>query len=602
MTAYGMDHRLRAAYGHGRCSRGGSGRRRGRALSLGLLLGAVLAGGCTETKDRSLAVTVPLTYRDKLLYAAGSILPTLNYACTDEPIEPPPGSGAPRLLLDTAAPLTAFSTPAEAGELRAQPFVNGQIALASNEAAGSPTRFLLCDVPVLRSGVSADRYTLSYDGKDSGALGGVIGGDILSRYALSLRFRTGGADLQLGRSDIATSCQIDDAVVPFKLLGGELAVRVSDTVLTYPASRITVGACVEPLADPLVEAAAGSLERKQPCLDRDPTRYDQALSRVDAELAALVPGTPSFEGERSRLLSWQTTLRTLKPGASCQGDDFAALGSAIGDVVAQFGLHTPPYQKTGIDMRFALSTAVPELILSQTACSHLVDDPSRCDPCPGREVELSLPGLNTGVAPERGCRIKLGSKEKAALVVIARQRYLSPCFELARSRRQRYGLPQQGGRRTAETDCQAEACLENLLRDGQQASRRCGYTGPEAELACDDHRSPVSAYVELGGPDEYGRVDTLDALVVPDSAQILQSLNEDLRNAAAQVDGVLGVSVLERLTTTVDYPQSRLALSCRCHGGHTCRTYRGVTYRQADLCSVADSLVIPPGYARSICR
>ena len=166
----------------------------GRLGLLGLgLLGGLGAAGCSPPVDHSLAVTVPLTYRDGILYASGAIQPTLNESCGVTPVDDPPqGSGAPKILIDTATPITSFTTPMGGDEERPQPFVHGQIALTSAEAAGSPTRFLLCDVPVVRTGVPVSTYSLSFAGKDSGALGGVLGGDLLLRYALGLRFRDAG--------------------------------------------------------------------------------------------------------------------------------------------------------------------------------------------------------------------------------------------------------------------------------------------------------------------------------------------------------------------------------------------------------------------------
>lgn len=594
----------------------GAARRRGALLWLGLGLG--LLGGCSEGANPGIGVAVPLVYKDKLLYAAGSIDPTLRTPCTTDAAEDAPeGSGSPRLLIDMAASISAFAT---AGAQRPQPYGNGQIWLRSSEAGGA-TRFLLCDAPVVRTGEIAERYLLSYDGKSTGPLGGVMGGDLLVRYSVGLRFRDGGADLLLGRSDIATSCQLDDAVLPFKPIGGELAVRVSDTVLTYPASRVTVAACLEPQPDPLTGAAA----RRATCLTRDPARYAAAINDVLSKRGALVPGSSSYDSELERLQSWESVLKQLSDPGICRPEQFPDLGAAIGDVVEAYRLREAPYRardseftdryEQGVSMRLAISTAVPDLILSQTACSRLSGGAARCTSCPGQEVELAMPGLNPieqgegGLftpTSERGCRIRLGSAERAALVLVAKQRYLSPCGELSRSRRQRYALPKQDGS-TLENKCHAEACLANLLRDAQRAAQRCGYTGPDADLACDDHRAPVAASVELGGPgDEWtgppDPSDTIEALVIPDTAKVLQSVNDDVRDASARVDGILGVAVLARLTSTIDYPQGRLVLSCRCEGGHACRAYRGVTHRASDLCTLADNLVIPPGYARSFCR
>jgi hypothetical protein len=98
--------------------------------------------------------------------------------------------------------------------------------------------------------------------------------------------------------------------------------------------------------------------------------------------------------------------------------------------------------------------------------------------------------------------------------------------------------------------------------------------------------------------------DLIEALVVPDTARILQSVNADIRSDGAQIDGVIGLSVLTRLATTIDYPQTRVALSCRCGDtvGHMCRAYRGATYNPADSCSQDTILQIPTNYGRVFCR
>src|SRR5262249_9120031 len=123
--------------------------------------------------------------------------------------------------------------------------------------------------------------------------------------------------------------------------------------------------------------------------------------------------------------------------------------------------------------------------------------------------------------------------------------------------------------------------------------------------ACDDQKSPVAAFLEMGGPsDGIAPDDQLEALVVSDDARVLQSANADLRNVSPQVDGVLGVSVLARLHSTIDYPQNRVVVSCNCDdtGGHVCHGYRGVTYRPADVCVTNDELLMLPDFGRTACR
>ena len=100
-----------------------------------------------------------------------------------------------------------------------------------------------CDIPVVRSDQTTSSFQLLWDQSKPLSLGGVLGGDQLSHFAMSLRFSTDGPLMQLSRGDIATWCRIDRAVIPFKPVGGELAVQLADTVITYPASRVTIGAC-----------------------------------------------------------------------------------------------------------------------------------------------------------------------------------------------------------------------------------------------------------------------------------------------------------------------------------------------------------------------
>ena len=67
---------------------------------------------------------------------------------------------------------------------------------------------------------------------------------------------------------------------------------------------------------------------------------------------------------------------------------------------------------------------------------------------------------------------------------------------------------------------------------------------------------------------------------------------------------MIGISLLERLRLTVDYPAGRLVVSCRCDQPaiRTCRAYRGVSYYAADGCTSNSTLVIPENFGRTICR
>lgn len=576
---------------------------------LGLLGLLALGTSCGDPVQRTSPVALPLVYKNGLLYGFGQISPLQDERCGDpmtiNPLDEPPASRL--MLIDTAVPLTSFAGRAGSSP---QVYPHGQVALfapgGSNTMPG-PMRFLRCDTRVLRSDQAAEQFQLGWDAARLPDIGGVIGGDQLLEYALTLRFTPAmqtpdSAVLELTRSDIATSCQIDDAVLPFRLLGGQLQVQVNENVITYPASRVTVPVCVEPLADPM--ASGPDQTALTACIDpaRIPGERTAVAARLSEELAK--PGSQQSESLIRQLQSFGGVLAQLDQGEMCDvgGVDLRELG----DLVDGRSMRSPAYEISGSDMRFLVSTALPGLLLSNTACQRL--NRSDCLKCleTGTGVPVRLPGLNGDMAEETACRVRLGGAGRAALALVARGRFLSPCYELARSRRQRVSLPTAAAP-NARPGCLAEACLQNLQRDPSVTNRRCGYTGLDSEFACDDHFAPVSAYIELGGPRpdpmQIGVPDdTIEALVVPDSARVLQAANADLGNVSAQIDGILGVDVLSRMVTTLDYPQSRMALSCRCGGDKVCRAYRGVTYYDADVCAPDDHLIIPAGYSRTACR
>ena len=88
----------------------------------------------------------------------------------------------------------------------------------------------------------------------------------------------------------------------------------------------------------------------------------------------------------------------------------------------------------------------------------------------------------------------------------------------------------------------------------------------------------------------------LDALVVPDASAALQAINGDLRSGGnPQVDGILGVPVLERLAAEIDLAGGRLIGHCRCNEGDRnlgCRAYPRATYHDSDDCATNDTLQV----------
>lgn len=561
---------------------------------LGLVLG--LLGACSDSSETLPLAPIPLVSKNGLLYALGDIQPTLDERCAATP-EPgaPAGSGVAELLVDTGTPLTTF-VPSESDSARQ--FPHGQISFRAVRADGSAggTQFLRCNVPVVRSDENTQQFQLRWDKRPALSLGGVFGGDQLSHFAMALRFSATTATMLLTRGDLATWCRIDRAVIPFKALGGELAVQLADTVITYPASRITVGACVEPLANPLNE---GNMTA---CVSE--STVSAALLRVSATLAQLEAQSPRDEDQLSRQRSYQAILLGLKSG-TCPDDQRTLLG----DLAEDQALRNPAYSVSGTNMRFLISTAIPELLLTQTACRRLTGKACTC--AAADQIKMVLPGLNatrTGdgsvtETPDLGCRVKLGDAAHAAIAMVAKQKQLSPCDELARSRRQRYALRPAEDPTHPQEGCLREACLRNLGRDPALLGRRCGYTDLNSDLACNDKLSPVASWIELGGPTESGGVDQLEAVVIPDSAPLWQSINADVRNLSAQVDGIVGVATLKRMFSIIDSPQARLEFACRCgEPNAACHAYRAVTYYTADTCVESDVLTIPSNLGRTACE
>jgi hypothetical protein len=528
--------------------------------------------------DRSLGEPIPISLQDGLLFSYGEALTTRDQRCDIDPgdsLGTPPGSR--RMLIDVGTPITVVSDVAGGA---AQPFRHGQVQIDATLPDGGEgaARFLLCDVPLIRGDQPQSEFRLERQEPGgalatTGPLAAVLGADLFTRFGLTLQWRGGASPkepyLSIHKSDVAPSCMVDGAVLPFTPVGGDLLVQVGDAVVTYLPNRVTVPACIEPIADPLAFRPTGA--SVQACIDESKLNEAQCQSATT--------------------------------------EDAVALGSAVDEQ----HLRRPAYDASGVNMRFLLSTAVPDLLLSETACRRLAGGDKRCQCDDSQKVSIRLPGLNgpqSGGAPavEKGCKLRLGGGGRSALALVARGLHLSPCAELARSRRQRYALPALTPPTgvTLAPSCLREACLQNLAREGNLTIERCAYTGMQVEQACDDHQAPVAAYVELGGPPDDPLLpdDTIEALVVPDTAGLLQSVNADLRNMTSQVDGVIGVSLLQRLHTVVDYPQNRLVLRCRCGGGpgQACRTYRGITYYDADHCSPDPSLIIPGDFGRIGCR
>ena len=195
------------------------------------------------------------------------------------------------LLLDVAAPLSVLNT--QTG-LRGQLHRHGQVLLSSlpirrcRGRGGAPRALVRHAASAQQPGLwrlrsSAGGSRAAGAGSDALCWGGdrCRSANPLVAAAAARGRCARRARRALGRSRRChPSCAVDAAVVPFIPLGGDLRVLVGDSVLAYPPTRITVGACVEPLVDPL-RPPPGS-DRPLACLSSP--RVADAVRELEREL------------------------------------------------------------------------------------------------------------------------------------------------------------------------------------------------------------------------------------------------------------------------------------------------------------------------------
>jgi hypothetical protein len=189
----------------------------------------LVAAGCTSTTTTVESRPVPLGL------AAGGLA---GFASVDD--------GAPfRVLVDTGAPVTAFAD----GATTAARNVALRLYDTDVDAAdGGVPRLELDNVqifvtPVGSVGIDAETV----------ALGGVIGGDQLSAFALGLDYR-GGPRATFASGVIPCSCELAalcQAVLPFSVAGGQQTIQLGNDLFSYPASQVLVDGCLEPIVDPV---------------------------------------------------------------------------------------------------------------------------------------------------------------------------------------------------------------------------------------------------------------------------------------------------------------------------------------------------------------
>lgn len=199
----------------------------------------LLASGCNTPEVTVSAAPIPLALGGNALTGFA----TVDGVATAFPV-----------VVDTGTPLTVYDDQADAPDGA----VAGGGTIVTTARTGNFKLFSAETPPVPR--LEYDRVQL-FDtpmrtvGLDPGfAVRGVLGGDNLQRSAVTLDYRRAAPMLTIVPTLTTCSCRLADecnAVFPFSLEGGQNNIVLGGNLYGYPATRVVLDACVEPLADPL---------------------------------------------------------------------------------------------------------------------------------------------------------------------------------------------------------------------------------------------------------------------------------------------------------------------------------------------------------------
>lgn len=474
---------------------------------------ALAAGGCTPIPPEVASAPIPIaqTPGDGGVYAYAQFLfEGVNFPDTPTPI-----------LVDTGNVFTGRTIP---NGTRRQ-VATETLYLYSAPADGAPVR--RAEIPDVRV-LEAQIPPIGVDDKRF-QVGGILGGDVLQRYSVGFDFGTSPPSMSLGPAESACSCiagKSGGAVIAFKMLGAG-QYNFDDRSHVYPASRVTLPVCLEPVDDPI--------RRGVPCLIGD-----------------------DF---------------TLPPGGAAGGEppDGGVL-PACAEPPAR-AHRAPGYEELppGAETRFLIATGFPGVLVSAGAYDRvhgrgagraiLADDSKpwhdlyltrSTDPIRVKAVTL---GEDCSRSTDPGCR--------AALAIIRYEGLLGACGELARARRIRWSSSHPTDKYPAKCPSTFDP-LPGMNAGTQNCVMRVtGYVCGSPDR-CDDRDQPASPHIEIAGP--------IPAWLADDSAPILVEVNEDTRPVIADVEGVIGSEVLSRLQFRFDYPNNRLIARCAT-GAKGCRVY-----------------------------
>ncbi len=457
---------------------------------------AIVAGGCTETHTSVLPFPIPL----ELSGDGGGLVAMASIGDGGVPFP---------VQVDTGTILTTYDN--GSGNVLAQ---TTDLTMYGIDAAGNAIpRVTISDVQLFEGPIGS----LGVDGAAL-RMGGVIGGDNLSRFAVGFDYRGAAPTMTLVQNltacdcELAPACDRQDAcfsVLPFTLTGGQdttlqgqTRITLGQNQYTYPPTRVLLEACLEPLPDPVMTQAC------------------------------------------------------VAPGGSCPSN--------------------PAYVPSGLDVQLIVSSGFPGMALSANAYDrlrgagaaeallaagplttlHLVD-PADEGPT-GAGVPAAVTSLgHAATATDPGA--------SPLALVSGKEQFFGPCASLARSRRIRRAYiaetPEDGVFEEKHPgQCAGEhCCLLDLSRPclgaGGDFALQCKASTNNANICNDSSNdTPAAAVVELESP--------LPLYVLPDVTPLLVGINADVRPTVATVDGIIGTAVLQQLVATVDYPGGRFIAQC----------------------------------------
>lgn len=242
--------------------------RRARLSTL-WLVALVGLSACTTPEVTALPLPLPVSIAGGVLQALGS---------TDDQKM---GQAAFPLLVDTNSPVTAYDDVA-LGVGSGPERVRARLGTMRVLSTDSVPRLELGQITMFQAPMSPVGVT----GTEV-AIGGVLGGDNLARFAVAFDLRT---PAQLTFLPRVTTCGCDladqsQAVLPVTVAGGADTLLVAGSQYSYPGTRVLIDACLEPLADPV--------SRDVPCWAHGGTDPAYVPSGVDVKLV-LATGFPGF--------------------------------------------------------------------------------------------------------------------------------------------------------------------------------------------------------------------------------------------------------------------------------------------------------------------